>query len=93
MTVCGATFCTFSRHQGDRKPECLENKAQTAPKQSCHENALSVTKQTHICKYLRGGGMLWGGGTIREVGAGAERVSARMCGGGGVHFWGWCKVC
>ena len=50
-TVCGVTVCPFSRHQGDHKPKCLENKAQTTSKHSCHENALSVTRQTHTCNH------------------------------------------
>ena len=33
------------------KPKCLQNKAQTTSKDSCHENVRAVTRQTHTCKY------------------------------------------
>ena len=42
VTVCGVTVCPFSRHKGNHGPKCLK----TSVKCTCHEIALSDTRQT-----------------------------------------------
>ena len=35
VTVCGVTVCPFSRHKGNQRPKCLENKAQMHLSRNC----------------------------------------------------------
>ena len=35
VTVCGVTVCPVSRHKGNQRPECLQNKAQMHLSRNC----------------------------------------------------------